>query len=330
MACDAPLRIKYDPPKPDGKGGFIYSFPGDCGKCLKCLNKRKAQWSYRLMEEKRNSFSAYFVTLTYKDEFLIHGDDGPTGSTSEHQEFIKWLKYYENKKRLGKRDSISVEELARIQKNESTKDKELKYYGVLEYGDEEKHTGRPHYHYILFNVHDIDNIRNAWSEQVRVDKWDTEQKYRPGRSKGKVQIDECNVNTIDYTLKYMVKLKPDEEEFENRNKEKSYMSKGLGDSVVDTEFIRYIKRPEGNQVVNTRGFKVALPRFYNKKYLTEEERSEKGRHIKQEIARQDQKKEIGYKKVGVNQDREEMESKKSRWEQMKYRKKRELKDYGTS
>jgi len=204
MACDAPLSIRYDPPKPDGKGGFIYNFPGDCGKCMMCLKKRKAQWSFRIMEEKRNSFSSYFVTLTYKDEFLIYGDDGPTGSTDEHKQFIKFLRYYEDQRRLDKREAISVEELARIQNNTTQVHAKLKYYGVLEYGDDKK-TQRPHYHYILFNVHDIDSIRDAWCEQVRVDQADKQNKYRPGRTKGRIQIDECNVNTVDYVLKYMIK-----------------------------------------------------------------------------------------------------------------------------
>jgi len=328
MACDAPLSIRYDPPKPDGKGGFIYNFPGDCGKCLMCLKKRKAQWSFRIMEEKRNSFSSYFVTLTYKDEFLIYGDDGPTGSTGEHQEFIKWLKYYEDKRRLDKREAISVQELARVQNNSSTIHKKLRYFGVLEYGDDKK-TQRPHYHYLLFNVHDTDSIRDAWSEQVRNGSQDPTNQYKPGRSKGRIQIDECNVNTVDYVLKYMIKLRKDDEEWENKAKEKSYMSKGIGQSVADPEFIRYIKQPSGNQVVNTRGHKVPLPRYYSKKYLNDDERGQKGLYIASEIAAQEAKEEAFYKSNAVDIYKAKQLQKESRFNQIKNRKQREIRDSNT-
>lgn len=324
MACDAPLSIKYDPPKPDGKGGFIYYFPGDCGKCLPCLGKRKSQWSYRLMEEKRNSFSAYFVTLTYKDEYLVPREAGNDALTKEHKDFIKWLKYYENQKRLDRREAISVAELSILQTKSQTVGKPLKYYGVVEFGDEK---GRSHFHYLLFNVHDIDNIANAWAKQVRISKTDDQPAhYKPGFSKGKIEVDECNVNTVDYVLKYMVKVPEDYDEEQTEAKEKSYMSKGIGSSVVDPEFIRYIQRPEGNAVVNTRGFKISLPRYYNKKYLNEDERDQKGRYIRQEIEKKEAKEELKYMREGLNIYQSRVNQKESRFNQIKKRKKREIKD----
>lgn len=326
MACDAPLSIKYDPPKPDGKGGFIYYFPGDCGKCLPCLNKRKAQWSYRLMEEARNSFSAYFVTLTYKDEFLFPREAGNDALTKEHKDFIKWLRYYEDQKRLDRREAISVAELSLQQTKEKTIGKELKYYGVVEFGDE---NGRSHFHYILFNVHDIDNIAMAWSEQIKIKKFEGEpQHYKPGRQKGRVEVDECNVNTVDYTLKYMIKLH-DYEEDETQAKEKSYMSKGIGASVVDAEFIRYIQQPTGNAVVNTRGFKVSLPRYYNRKYLTDTQLSAKGDYIRREVEKKEKEKERLYSRAGVDLGVATVNQKQSRFNQIKNRKNREIKDRET-
>jgi len=108
MACDSPISIKYNPPISDGKGGFIYYFPADCGKCFNCLKKRKQQWSFRLTEQMRESFSAYFVTLTYNDDNLPWSDYASTANVEDHKNFIKKLKKLETKKELNKRKEVSL------------------------------------------------------------------------------------------------------------------------------------------------------------------------------------------------------------------------------
>lgn len=310
--CDAPITIKYNPPLLDGKGGFIYTFPADCGKCLPCLKKRKQQWSFRLTEQMRESFSAYFVTLTYDDANLPWGDYAPTGTTYDHERFIKNLKFKEQQKILNKRDAISLEELNRKKNGIKTTEKylnedgtigqrrkKLQYYGVLEYGDL---TARPHYHYILFNVVDTANIYEAWGL-------------------GRVQIDECNVNTIDYVLKYMIK-DPEEKSQEHRMKEKSFMSKGLGGFALDGELRRFIKRPEANFVINQRGHKVSLPRYYRKKFLTEEEQINKNLYISGEILKKQIEEEATDAKFGVDTGLKRHKHKKLRYDELKRRKTR--------
>jgi len=261
MACDAPISIKYKQPIINKKGDWVYYFPADCGKCLKCLIKRKAQWSYRLVEELNNSFSAYFVTLTYADKYLTLTEFGNTINPGDHKQFIENLKEYETPEMLNYRP-YSTEEIFRKDNGISEHGK-LKYYGVSEYGGK---TGRSHWHYILFNIRDTASISMAWNF-------------------GRIQIDECNINTIDYVLKYMVKDHTGED-YENRIKEKSYMSKGLGLSAITKQMETYIKAPDANLVLNQRGQKVALPRYYNKKFLTEEQRREKGKYICSEVQRQ--------------------------------------------
>jgi len=287
MACDAPLSIKYKQPLPDGKGGWIYYFPADCGKCLKCLIKRKAQWSYRMVEELNNSFSAYFVTLTYDDKHLTRTDLGNTINPQDHKIFISNLKEYETQSLLDYRP-YSPEEIFR--KDNGIKETgKLAYYGVSEYGGK---TGRSHWHYILFNIRDTLSITYAW--------------YM-----GRVQIDECNINTIDYVLKYMVKDNTGED-YENRIKEKSYMSKGLGLSAMNKNMESYIQAPEANMVLNQRGQRVALPRYYRKKFLTEEQRKEKGIYIATEVKNQETKKHQKLKRQGRNPDLVEKQAKDTR------------------
>lgn len=306
MACDAPLSIKYDPPLNDGRGGWIYYFPADCGKCLPCLLKRKAQWSYRMVEEMRNSNSAYFVTLTYEDWALPHGDWKATGNKNDHKLFIKWLKYYEDPKRLDKRTYISPDELRRPIRQK----KLLKYYGVLEYGDLRS---RPHFHYILFNIQDVDSITSAWCTQTKIGKG----KYKPDRLRGRVQVDECNINTIDYVLKYMVKDRQNQDP--DLEKERSWMSKGIGDH-VDDEFKKYINKDQGNLVLSQRSKRVPLPRYYRKKYIKPERVDAKNRYIAEQVEAQKNKSEARLRAEGLNPDKVKVDGIENRVNQLKYRK----------
>jgi len=272
MACETPTWIKLEKPK-YVQGQWQYAFPSDCGKCIVCLKKRKAQWSYRLMEEKQFSFSSYFVTLTYKDEFVPYGDNGNyCANKNDHFDFIKWLKYYENPLRLSERNEISTEEHRRSLYHVHEFE-ELRYLGCIEYGDLKN---RPHWHYILFNIVDIANINRAWSTQLCTKErgYHTAAEYKPGISKGRIDIDECNVNTVDYVLKYMMKHEI-EKQNKDRQEERSFMSKGLGLRVATREFIQHISQPQNNQVLNSRGFKVPLPRIFRKKFLTEEQNAAK-------------------------------------------------------
>lgn len=303
MPCDAPISIKYKEPLSDGKGGFIWSFPADCGKCLPCLIKRKAQWSFRMAEEQRMAFSSYFVTLTYEDKYLPWGDGVPTVNKQDHKDFIKNLKHYEQKKLLHLRSYVSAEEVQR-QKNGIKEIGKLKYYGVSEYGDR---LGRSHWHYILFNIVDIESINLSWG-------------------KGRVQIDDCNVNTIDYVLKYMVKDHTGKD-YEGREKEKSFMSKGLGLGIVNKEFIDYINRDNGNTVMNQRGRELPLPRYYRKKFVKEENKESKNRYVANQLENKESKE---LKKYGKDYDKKIALSKDRRLHLLKTRKNRDLNEKGNS
>lgn len=318
--CDAPVYIKHKCPRlipaPKGQKAVMeFGFNADCGKCLPCLKKRKAQWSFRLMEEKREAFSSYFVTLTYNDKWLPYGDNGCTGSIGDHQEFIKWLKYYEEPVRLSERYSISQDEQKRDEAGIGEYGK-LKYYGIIEYGDKE---GRVHLHYILFNLVDIGSVRCAWAKQMRISKGN----YKPVDPKGRIDIDECNQNTIDYVLKYMVKTEMDGD-FDDKQREISFMSKGLGKGFINDYTLKHIRQAQNNHVINSRGNRVPLPRYFKKKYLTEEENEAKANHIRKEVKKQTAKVDAQYIRQGRNPDHVRFGQAKERFHIIKNRKKREL------
>lgn len=117
MRCPRPINIRTD-------NGYA-TVP--CGRCPQCQMTRRSEWSFRLAEELRHSFSATFITLTYDDEHLTYGENHPTLVKSDVQNFMKKLRYQQK---------LCSELL-------------IRFYIVGEYGPK---TLRPHYHGILFNV----------------------------------------------------------------------------------------------------------------------------------------------------------------------------------
>lgn len=102
-----------------------------CGKCIPCIERIRASWSFRIAVEEKESESSTFLTLTYSDDFLPKNNQL---SKSEIQKYIKRLRH---------------------------KAPNLKYYFVGEYGENYQ---RPHYHAIIFNV-SKDDLIDEWTEK---------------------------------------------------------------------------------------------------------------------------------------------------------------------
>lgn len=109
-----------------------------CSKCPKCIARRTSAWSFRLMEEDKQSLSAHFLTLTYDTRFV------PISFTGRMVLYKRDLQLFF--KRLRKNSSLDKQQ------------KPIKYYAVGEYGGR---TYRPHYHIILFNA-GLDAISASW------------------------------------------------------------------------------------------------------------------------------------------------------------------------
>lgn len=106
-----------------------------CGKCPNCVKRRASGWSFRLMQEEKQSLSAHFITMTYDTNYVPITRNGFMQlSRRDIQLFFKRLRK-------------NIEEKGQVEKP-------VKYYAVGEYGGR---TMRPHYHIILFN---------AWPEVV--------------------------------------------------------------------------------------------------------------------------------------------------------------------
>lgn len=93
-----------------------------CGKCIQCLQAKRASWTHRIEQELIHAKSSHFITLTYDEKHLTKTEAGQGILVKKDlQDYFKRVRAY---------------------------NPGIKYYAVGEYGDK---TDRPHYHAIVFN-----------------------------------------------------------------------------------------------------------------------------------------------------------------------------------
>ncbi len=238
MKCETPITLfrkerDYDHPT------RMKSDVVPCGKCPACLKRRQSSWIFRLEQEQKTSSSSAFITLTYSDPNLPYSKNGyPELSKKDHQLFMKRLR-------------------KTIRHHFPHHNKKLRYYSCGEYGDQ---THRPHYHSIMFNLPQeyIDHpelLERDWKN-------------------GQVQVATCNSKTISYTTKYINKTlyTHKQHDLDDRQKEFSLMSKGLGQNYLTPAIIAYYKAIKTPYLVKENGEKATMPKYYKDKIFTSEEK----------------------------------------------------------
>lgn len=217
-----------------------------CGKCPVCAKRRISGWSFRLLQQERISDSTLFITLTYDYKNMPITKRGfKTLKKTDVQDFIKRLRYAQS----------------------GSEESGIKYYAAGEYGNK---TDRPHYHIIIFNAK-IELIQDAWNKGYV--------HYGGG-------IGAVNAATIGYTLKYINKVgKVPKHKNDDRQKEFSLMSKGLGLNYLTPQMIKYHKADLLNRIcIEYDGNKkAAMPRYYKTKIYTKDEKGEIKRHFTAKI-----------------------------------------------
>lgn len=150
----------------------------------------------------------------------------------------------------------------------------LKYYVCGEYGTRRM---RPHYHMIIFNA-DPEKVEKAWSLN--------------GKMLGQIFIGTVMEASIGYTLKYMAKPgKIPLHVNDDRQKEFSLMSKGLGSNYLSNSMIRWHKEDLLNRVYvpMKEGKKIAMPRYYKDKIFNDKDKMLISKHMKTIIPEEDEK-----------------------------------------
>lgn len=143
----------------------------------------------------------------------------------------------------------------------------LKYYAVGEYGTQNQ---RPHYHAILFNAPSTDLLAEAWQM-------------------GQIHIGQVSGDSIAYTMKYIDKPSTARRHArDDREREFSLMSKGLGAAYLSKDMIAY-HRADLTRLYATKegGHRIALPRYYRQKIYTEANLKWQVEHIQAVVQQQE-------------------------------------------
>lgn len=259
-----------------------------CGKCGRCIQRRKMEWGFRMQNELIHSKTAYFVTLTYAPEYVPYNkygqktliptrkidleikaqEEGRKRKTKKWKEscvdrsiqgFIKRVR--QNQKRIYKKD-ITIETIT----NGLDPSDKIKYYAAGEYGEER---GRPHYHLIMFNA----------SRRAIEMSWQL----------GGIDLRPATHGEIAYTMKYLDKQIGQEKTW-NKEPEFSTMSEGIGENYIKKNKQWHKNNLHILYVCTSSGIRIPMPKWFREKMFTEDERkkqvllvTEKLDEIKEEL-----------------------------------------------
>ena len=232
MPCSYPITIR------DNKRGTditpVFRLV-PCGYCISCVQRKRADWSFRLHQEAKNSILKTFLTLTYDEKHK------PSSGSLDKKELQKYFKRVRNTC------------------------KELKYYAVGEYGTKGK---RPHYHAIVFNVPN-DVLVSKWTES------NNSEILKGFVSTDEVNEATIHYVTGYITKKYgemdPVTGKFDNKWDSETLRPFALMSKGLG-KIYLKHNAKYHKSKFTTETRKEGGQKAVIPRYYKDKIFTEEER----------------------------------------------------------
>lgn len=242
-ACFNPRPIQLKEIIVNDDGSYLSRINVPCGKCENCIRRKRMEWCFRMEEELKISKNALFVTLTYDDEHLPI--DKYKNVTLKQEHLVNFFK----RLRINtERNNIITPE---IWLHGITKKDKIKYYACGEYGEQ---YGRPHYHAIIFNA----------STRLIKDSW----------GMGLIDSKPATRQSIAYVTKYMDKWRNKKQDWK-KAKEFNIQSKGLGKEFIKRMKTFYKNNLDINYMVNSRGIKIPLSRYYNLKILNEDSQKKK-------------------------------------------------------
>lgn len=273
MKTDCQFKITIALKKPVDKNGTLLTHINiPCGKCGRCLQRRKMEWGFRMQDELIHSKTAYFVTLTYNPENVPYNKYGqktliPTRQIDLEikaqeegrkrktktwknnqvdrslQGFVKRVR--QNQKRIFKND-ITIESLT----NGLGPTDKIKFYGCGEYGEER---GRPHMHLIMFNT-----CRRAIELS-----WNL----------GGIDIRIATSGEIAYVMKYLDK-QHGQEKVKMKEPEFSTMSEGIGENYIRKNKSWHKQNLDILFVTTSSGIRIPMPKWFREQIFSEDERKE--------------------------------------------------------
>lgn len=240
--CLFPRFIKNPKYKPNRKNNFtppictdgrVSLVPVGCGKCIECRQQKAREWQIRLNEELKVNQHAYFVTLTFTNEEL------------------EKLTNEVNIKECNAIAGIAVRRF--LERWRKTHKKSVRHWLITELGHE--NTERIHLHGILFTPNlTSDYLDGFW-------------KY------GMTYVGTyCNSRTINYIIKYVLKIDTDHKNYEPQ----IFCSSGLGRNYINNQLSKERHQYKGKDTIEyytlENGAKLNLPIYYRNHFFTDSQR----------------------------------------------------------
>lgn len=238
-----------------------------CGKCARCIQRRKMEWSFRMMIEMNESKTSYFVTLTYDPDHVPYNKYGQKTLVPRRHDDLNIRLAEQGRKRITKQwkqkqEDRSLEGFFKRLRQNHLRQKPtiewlkngllpsdiIKYYAAGEYGEER---GRPHYHAIIFNA-SLSTIEKSWTL-------------------GSTHIVPANENTISYVMKYLDK-RLDKEQDWKKIQEFNTMSEGIGASYILKNKEWHKRNIDILYVTTPFGIRIPMPKYYREKIFSDIER----------------------------------------------------------
>lgn len=222
-----------------------------CGKCLACRINKRREWTLRLCHEEVFSETAYFITLTYDEDHVPMSVDKETGSVCM----------------AVKKEDIQLF-MKRLRK--ACSDKQIRFFLNSEYGQQ---TQRPHYHALVFNIPEDKIFQDSRIIKRGRSTSFTSPWLASIWKNGNVEFGIASKERAGYCAKYFIDRKEiDEDHVPNF----SLMSRCPGIGYAYMKQIREKVRVYGlTGCMNACGTYVKLPRYYDGKIYSDEERHER-------------------------------------------------------
>lgn len=218
-----------------------------CGQCIGCRLERSRQWAMRCMHEAQLHQQNCFITLTYDNTHL------PSDGSLHYKDFQLFIK------RLRKKFGNT----------------RIRYYMAGEYGE---NFGRPHFHACLFgyDFHDKKLWKRSPSGSMLYRSADLELLWPFGYS----SIGDVNFESAAYVARYIMKKvtghnakdhyqETDQDTGEIITRKPEFNKMSLKPGIGYDWYKKYKTDVYPHDYVIIKGKKVKPPKFYDKKYKTD-------------------------------------------------------------